>query len=1537
MRFNIWALKACLLLGWRTVHAAVDLEGAQVVEPVTGDDPSPIADPVTYQPDQHDCPLPCTDYSNVHKWTPYFSADRLQRCELPMLLQFSVAQALDDPQTSNLIRSCTLGVNTLSTDRTIINATFVEIDNPKKSDNLFENSLDVAPACAFDGTKVDGKLSFSTSSGGGAGDRGDIASLLTGIQDFFGTKDNCDEKFLFAYHKKSVASVYIGAGLGKPTVASAVKALTGRLQTDDAIANRTVAQICSEGNKPETIFGISIDTTGNLVAVQKAVLDWSQGNCAVDDDLVSSQDALSIDFFDIVGAPIADNSTVGNTNSSEPSRFKVRDGKITRSAILNGRATCNYIQVQAGDSCASLASKCGIKGADFTQYNPKADLCSTLQPNDYVCCSAGDPYTPPKPPAPSPNADGTCASYIIKNGDTCASIALKYGLTVEDIEGFNGGKTWAWTDCKNILVEYNMCLSKGSPPLPPPQQGAECGPLVPGTQQPTDESVSIADLNPCPLKACCSNWGFCGPFPAHCDIHAPEGGGPGSKLPGFDSTCVSSCGNEIKQNSGPPSAFQRIGYFESWNFNRDCLWLKAENANTDGSYTHMHWGFAEIDPNTWTPVLKDPYKQWDAFKKLENMKRIVSFGGWAYSTEPATYNIIRSAIINNRETFATNLAKFVSDEGIDGIDIDWEYPGAPDILVDGQPIGQPGDGVAYLRFLTTLKSKLGDKSVSIAAPASYWYLKAFPIDRIAAVIDYIVYMTYDLHGQWDYGNVNAFDSCPSGKCIRSHVNLTETRNSLSIITKAGVSNNKIFVGESSYGRSFHMAVDGCWGPNCDFTGTRTQSDAEPGRCTKTGGYIANAEINELIRTGSVQQQHDDDSNTDVLLYKGDYVSYMTPTTKNTRREDWKKLNFAGSIDWAVDLQAFGSDDMNSGPDRPETGEEGCISGEDRTINTGDLCEFSCNYGFCPESLCTCNIQGPVVGLPSEVTGDIIAWDELDVDLNRLCKFACKYGYCPQEICTTPVKDSDQDGIVEVGDDPDNPNWYDYEAARQANQENCIVYQNPKYRDASAQQCYAYCSPAVEDAIAAGRTTNWGCVGFYPLQTGIPWTREPGTGMVYAPGKCSCDNYLLNEIADLILEALPIIAQIGCYILMSSLKTVLDIGLDFIPGAGKILDAGLDMATTAAQLAAYAYPEEEDPEGAFSWWLSPCGGTNLVPDDIKQAFDILSSVADGVSSFKKPKNIKKGSGKKGDTANPVDRSKPKGGTGSGPDGKGNGVTKKPKCRVPVNKSTLRLGQAKNTLREQSCVADKTQKSEMIITSIAYGAQPTQVAKACSTSWSQACFHYSSAISRHPSWATLTCPPAAGVTAYERPRPAVRTWYNAQHQGAGWKDTQNRKQLACDADEYPPAYLLDDASPAYANSGLNDQGQAIRYLPDSENRGAGRMWKGACFVPPVEDLSDAQVRSKVAEAPASKKTVVRGNGLEKTFAGVDIGFRPEFTISSWGQAGSAPPDDGMALNKCWPSGIAANDPGFALLSFDPWYNGKPHPYDYTKAYAKGSNGS
>ncbi|KAH6669266.1 glycoside hydrolase superfamily [Halenospora varia] len=104
---------------------------------------------------------------------------------------------------------------------------------------------------------------------------------------------------------------------------------------------------------------------------------------------------------------------------------------------------------------------------------------------------------------------------------------------------------------------------------------------------------------------------------------------------------------------------------------------------------------------------------------------------------------------------------------------------------------------------------------------------------MSAVVDYIVYMTYDLHCQWDYGNANLDPGCPGGNCLCSHVNLTETLNSLSMITKAGVPTNKIVVGVSSYGRSFQMTTPGCTGPMCTYTGTT--SGAQPAPCTNTRG------------------------------------------------------------------------------------------------------------------------------------------------------------------------------------------------------------------------------------------------------------------------------------------------------------------------------------------------------------------------------------------------------------------------------------------------------------------------------------------------------------------------------------------------------------------------------------------------------------------------------------------------------------------------------------------------------------------------------
>jgi hypothetical protein len=134
-----------------------------------------------------------------------------------------------------------------------------------------------------------------------------------------------------------------------------------------------------------------------------------------------------------------------------------------------------------------------------------------------------------------------------------------------------------------------------------------------------------------------------------------------------------------------------------------------------------------------------------------------------------------------------------------------------------------------------------------------------------------------------------------------------------MITKAGVPGNKIVVGVTSYGRSFAMEQPGCWGPTCKFTGSRLESHATPGRCTGTAGYIADAEINEIINGGSGSKRQsrvvthflDTASNSDILVYDNNqWVGYMSEKTKGIRAALYAGLGMAGTTDWASDLQKF---------------------------------------------------------------------------------------------------------------------------------------------------------------------------------------------------------------------------------------------------------------------------------------------------------------------------------------------------------------------------------------------------------------------------------------------------------------------------------------------------------------------------------------------------------------------------------------------------------------------------------------------------------
>jgi GH18 family chitinase len=204
---------------------------------------------------------------------------------------------------------------------------------------------------------------------------------------------------------------------------------------------------------------------------------------------------------------------------------------------------------------------------------------------------------------------------------------------------------------------------------------------------------------------------------------------------------------EMVNNNDPLEQYRRIGYFKGWNYNRPCLHMHV-NDIPEG-YTHVHFAFGEFSSDLQVIIKEDHQEQWDAYISADrDYRKILSFGGWEFSNAPATSGLFHLAVsAGNRETFAKNVVKFTLENGLDGLDFGWEYPGATDI--NGSEPGQEDDGKNYLEFLKLVREKLPDgKSVSIATAASFWYLKDFPVKEMAPVVDYFIHMTYDFHGRF---------------------------------------------------------------------------------------------------------------------------------------------------------------------------------------------------------------------------------------------------------------------------------------------------------------------------------------------------------------------------------------------------------------------------------------------------------------------------------------------------------------------------------------------------------------------------------------------------------------------------------------------------------------------------------------------------------------------------------------------------------------------------------------------------------------------
>ncbi|KAK7029911.1 putative class V chitinase [Favolaschia claudopus] len=371
-------------------------------------------------------------------------------------------------------------------------------------------------------------------------------------------------------------------------------------------------------------------------------------------------------------------------------------------------------------------------------------------------------------------------------------------------------------------------------------------------------------------------------------------------VPRFCGTTSEFCGDQTVTEpscSGGTSSNQRtIGYYEGWAISRACDQMYPENLPI-GAYTHLNFAFAFVDPQSFAVAPMDD-TQVDLFSRLTNLKNRspglqvwISIGGWSMNDpdQPtATTFSDLAGSTDAQQKFFASLISFMSTYGFDGVDIDWEYPVAP------ERSGRPADFANYPTFLNNLKNAFAasghNYGLSITIPSSFWYLQHFDVVKIAQTIDWFNMMTYDLHGTWD--STDPF----IGAIVGAHTNLTEIDQALQLLWRNNIDPSKVTLGLGFYGRSFTLTDPSCTAAGCAFS-----SGAPAGECTANVGTLSFPEINRIIAAGA-KVTLDQAAAVKIVTYGGNnWVSYDDSDTFKLKIDYANNHCLGGTMVWAASL------------------------------------------------------------------------------------------------------------------------------------------------------------------------------------------------------------------------------------------------------------------------------------------------------------------------------------------------------------------------------------------------------------------------------------------------------------------------------------------------------------------------------------------------------------------------------------------------------------------------------------------------------------